>query len=497
MHTPNLQPNTDGRHADIPSSPSAATSKKDPVLIRMKRLAIEHTSEIVWALLFAVLAGYAFALYIEEPPPYKIYVVTDLDTDSETLSKDLRSQEQKKEIAHIGRVPVKVQVVLLAAQDSQTAKREADELAERADTLLVIQHGRSEHVAHSLPTYMGARPQIPVISTVATDDSLLAECGDSCFDRGWFQSPRVDDAPFIPLLQLSPTNAVQGRSAVQFASQRYKRRRFLVVTSSNPEDRLYAKNMTRAYTDAIKEAHAELVGVRRMNALPSEEEFKTLKADCILYAGGVGEAQALFDRLMAMHLDGADPVVMLSDSVVESRGTDSDLAAFGAPAVAIPATGQPANKGIVVNAANHEHLQPGTKPGIPVNFTYQGDAEDYNSHCNTYAEDAFLISERLIDDLNQRGGDLRFQIKSFFHLHNVKDARRSLADVMRQNSLFRSSYASAVAGRSYVFDGYKQSGGIFHVWQLRSSEEPGSKMDDIDNWHPPRTPTEQISTSVH
>ena len=118
--------------------------------IRLRKWSSLHVSEISWALLFAVLAGYAFALYIEDAKPLKIYVVVDPDTDPETISKTFRTQEQKSSIAHIGRVPVAVQVELLADRDRETASRKADDLVKQQDTLLVIMHGRSDHVVHSL-----------------------------------------------------------------------------------------------------------------------------------------------------------------------------------------------------------------------------------------------------------------------------------------------------------------------------------------------------------
>ena len=51
----------------------------------VKRWVSRHTGEILWAFVFAILAGYVIALYSEDPKPYKIYVVADPDTDSETL----------------------------------------------------------------------------------------------------------------------------------------------------------------------------------------------------------------------------------------------------------------------------------------------------------------------------------------------------------------------------------------------------------------------------
>ena len=42
-------------------------------------------------------------------------------------------------------------------------------------------------------------------------------------------------------------------------------------------------------------------------------------------------------------------------------------------------------------------------------------------------------------------------------------------------------------GVTYVFDNGKRVDGMFHVWQLNTNaDKPGSEMEDIDNWHPPK-----------
>jgi len=456
----------------------------------IREWAAKHTGEIAWAFVFAVLAGYAFAIYIEDPKPYTIYVVADPDTNSEIMSKDFLPEEQKESFAKIGDVRVRVKIETLANQEVGTAKQKAIELVAKPDTLLVIQHGRSQHVENSLKTYLGTRPQVPVIATVATDDELLIQCknDNSCYDEGWFQPAQQDTSRFVPVLQLSPTNEVQGSSAVQFAAQKNKRR-FLVVSSNDPVNESYANNMVKAYSVAVYAAHAELVGIRKTDSLPSERSFQILKPDCVLYAGGVGEAQALLNYLASVQRPSKELMVIFSDSVIESRGTDEDLAAFSPMHTGPAFTSAP--DPFVIPAAEIKRLPTGRKPmpstasGLLVHFTYQTDANDYNAHTNGYAEDAFSIAHELIDDLNERGGDFRFGLKSLLHLHNVTDVRRSLVSIMKQNSVSRTWYKSA-SGRPYVFEGPKQYGGLFHVWQLRPSAQPGSKMDDVDNWHLPR-----------
>ena len=469
-----------------------------------------HAPEIFWALVFAVLAGYAFALYIEEPSPYTIYVVVDQDTDGETM-QILQTAAQKADLPQIGRVKTRIQIEKLPDQDGRAAAEEARKLVSRTDTLLVIEHGRSQNVESSIRTYLGARPQVPVITTVATDDDLLRSCRrsaaetsggsegqdrvGSCFNGYWFNSLTKSNEEFAPLLQLSPTNEVQGRSAVQFAIQNGKRR-FLIVLGSDPRDQSYTDNMTKAYSDAIHAAHAELKGVVHLSALPSESDLESWMPDCVLYAGGIGEAQTVFRRLSAMSVPNMPLTAILSDSVIQSRGMDTDLAAFG-PAVpqdeVLASRSRRRQRGPVEAAVGRERLRPGRQKNaqiaalsIPVNFTYQTDAYDYNIHANPYIDDAFSVAAQLIGDLNVMKGDVWFRIKSSLHVHNVEDARRNLVEVMRQNSTSRTWYQSTSQRTPYVFDGHKPYGGMFHVWRLSPSSPSGKEMDDIDNWHPPR-----------
>ena len=385
----------------------------------------------------------------------------------------------------------------------------AQKLVDASDTLLVIEHGRSQKIENSVQTYFAARPQVPLIATVATDDDLLAPCRESqsfvatetnrassCFDGYWVNAVTQSKQPFAPLLQLSPTNQVQGASAVQFAVQRGKRR-FLVVLGNDPNDQSYTDNMNNSYSTAIRSAHAKVVGVFRMNALPKDSDFDNLKPDCVLYAGGFGEAQTLFNRLSAMKSEGPEFTVMLSDSVIQSRGTDGDLAEFNPQVTEHTASSVstgPGRNGPIVQAGIRERV-PVEHPektlrrmqrNLEVNFTYQTDAGDYDSHTNPYVEDSFSVALQLINDLNDRGGDLGLRMKSLLHIQSVKDVRRNLLRIMRQNSSARTWYKSA-SGIPYVFDGPRQYRGIFHVWQLRQHPSLlAGEMDDVDHWHIPK-----------
>ena len=488
------QENRESQNASSTSTLSArASSDWRWTRQHIREWAARHIGEIAWAFVFAVLAGYAIGIYLEDPKPYTIYVIADKDTNSEIMVKNFLPEEQKESFAKLGDVKVRVKIETLNNQDAETAKLKAQELVNRPDTLMVIQHGRSQHVENSLQTYLGTRPQIPVIATVATDDDLLIQCktDDSCYDEGWFQASQSNPR-FVPVLQLSPTNEVQGRSAVQFATQKNKRR-FLIVSSNDPINESYTNNMVKAYSVAVQANHAELIGIRKTDSLPTEQAFERLRPDCVLYAGGVGEAQVLFNYLSSIHLPEKELLVIFSDSVIESRGTDEDLAAFTQPSDK-PAFSSTLDPTLVrVNQLEklpaNGKLPPSSALGLLVHFTYQTDASDYNAHTNGYADDSFSIAQDLLKDLNDRGGDFRYTLKALLHIHNVVDARRSLVSIMKQNSISRTWYKSA-SGRPYVFEGARQYGGMFHVWQLKwPSTQPGSEMDDVDPWHFPKAGT--------
>lgn len=421
-------------------------------LLFFRDWAVYHKGEILWAAIFAFLVGWFLAP--PKPQPYTIYVVADPRTDPETMAV-FRAIEQSSptDELYLGDVPVLVKVETLREPTTDAATREANELLNRDDTLLVIGHLPSQLIQGSLPTYFQAQPPVPFLTTIASDEDLLSNChqvGRKCFQDGWFS----------PLLQLSPTNEDQGEAAIRFATQ-HGRRHFLIVTDDDPSNETYSEDLLKAYHRAIDQFNQEhkdngdlagIVGRYRLNRLPDKEILKKSGIDCVLYAGELEAAHALLHGFPS-----PQPLVILSDSSLASRLSDNALSDF-----------------------------------TPARFTYQTDAADYNSHTNVYGTDAYWIAKQLIGDLNKRGGDFRYWAKSLVHIHSVNDARRSLVRTMEENSISRTWYRGAPnergdLGTAYVFDQHRRVGGIFHVWQLKQlATKPGSQMEDIDNWHPPK-----------
>jgi hypothetical protein len=421
-----------------------------------------HFPEIALAALFAVPFAYLAGAYLEHPDPFTIYVVADSDTNRETLDA-FQVEIDKKVIARIGDVNVQVQLIKLPENTVEAAQRVAADLSSKPDTLMVIGSGRSQLVEKSLPIYFTANPRVPYIATTATDDDLLKDCDDGCFQR----SLRSFFVPvrFAPLLQLSPTNKIQASSAVEFAVENGKRR-FLIVSGNDSQNRSYAENLANDYEAAITAAAKEgaiEVNKYEIDRLPEDDKnLVNMSPDCVLYVGNFGEAQTLLARFQHLGPAGKDTMIILSDSVVQTRTSDVQLSqAFRQAAAAAV---------------------------LPVRFTHQAIASDYNDHVSTYDRDAITIANTLIEDLNERGIDLRMRVKTWFHVHRAIDARRNLIRIMRENAAVRTWYqGDAQHGEhpvTYIFKGHNQFNGIFHVWRLQDNDSVN--MEDVDHWHPGR-----------
>ena len=423
-----------------------------------------HAFEIFLAALFALPFAYLIGWWLERPDPFVVWVVADQGTNEETM--EMFREKAKVTFAKIGDVDVIVQLRNLPENTDDAAQRMAEDLSNRPDTLMVIGSGRSGLVEKALPVYFTANPRIPVLATTASDDQLLINCREDCYE--WNRLPSVwHKEKFVPLLQLSPTNKVQASSAVDYAIDNGKHR-FLIISSNESQNKPYIDNLVSEYEEAIQDAAAKgasEVNKFEVSAIPDDAKLREMepKPDCLLYAGSFGEAQTVFSRFSHLHL-ADNPMMIFSDAVIQTRGTDVQL-----------------SQGF--------KLDP-TAAMVPVRFTHQTVAADYNNHISTYDRDAFAIARTLIDDLNDRGVDLRMRARSLFHLHRVRDARRNLDRILRENSEVRTWYLgeeTRVGERPniYIFKGPNQYNGIFHVWKLQGPEKsPSAQMDDVDHWHP-------------
>jgi hypothetical protein len=419
------------------------------ILGRLQILWSHRRKEVVWAILIGVPVAACFAIYFDrsKPSPYKIYIVVGAKTDEESLAR-LKDSAALKGLEIQG-VPVVAAVEHLKDNSPETAEAEAKYLLDQHDLLLVIGNLNSQPTEHSLRVYFEARPQVPFIATVQTDDDLLRECDRRCFDR----------SKWAPLFQLSPTNSEQAKWAVQFATDNGKRS-FLIVHDNDSTNKTYAESLVMAYHGALERFGGRYSGSEPVSLEKHEVALAnvpgalhTMEPDCVLYAGGFDDGSALVKMVRE---SGRRLMVILSDSAVSSQ------------------------------------LKDNSKIDRTVDFTDQTDATDYNNHVGVYTLDGIAIAAQLIADLNSRRFDWTFRVKSWFDRQTVEDARRNLARVMTENIRFRSSYRGAAetapspdSPTVYAFSGNRRTGGMYHVWEW----DPKSKlMADIDHWHPPRLP---------
>jgi hypothetical protein len=464
------------------------------VFLRLRSWTQHHGGEALWAAVFAVVFGLPLAVYFAEYvidlPPYTIYVVAGSHYLTKSKNPALDTKKQFESLLprlKVANVDVNLVVVELPNDKPETVTSEAKFLAAQPDTLLIIGHLDSQPTEAALPTYFEARPQVPFIASVQTDDNLLKNAcvvprNVACYDG---TNP-------LPYLQLSPTNLEQARWAVRFATEREKHN-FLIVESDGPDEAnsAYSKSLASDYSQAVIEFNDDTASrntaggksTPRAEVLTANlvwdtladdalwDKFRDAEVDCLLYAGGfdgAGPLLKLIAELKKKHLNDVDAptarrplMVILDDSVVEQRlsGTKFELS--------------------------------------PVHITDQADAEDYNSGLSVYGLDAIAIAGQLINDLNRRGFDWRFRIKALFHLQSGKDARRNLVSVMQENFIHRSSYfgsdQTGITPESpnvYAFNGYTRVNGMFHVWQ-----RTGLESEDVDRWHPLKKVMQRRATS--
>lgn len=425
------------------------------ILFRLSQWLSDHRGEILWAGAFGVLfAGVAWFLAPPKPEPYKVYILADHHTDRSTMNMFLAKSQASHEtpFRRVNEVPVEIEVDQLPDDFETTIRKKAEEISGRSDALLVIGHLPSQLAEAALPVFFQAQPKVPFIATVSSDDNLLSRCpsASNCFDED----------QFAPLLQLTPTNEAQGQSAVTYAILQGKRR-FLIVYDNDDNNASYTSNLVGSCRMAIDKFNQSLkgagaagkpaltVGVYKMDQPPNADALREWKSDCILYAGGMGEGLSLLTALSSAKFP---TMVIFSDSSVQDGFSLDELRKF---------------------------------PGIL--FTNQVDATDFNDHNSVYAVDALAIAEQLIDDVQERGQDVRLRLKTLFHIAAAQDVRLDLDRVMKQNSISRSWYQGSAPGTVYAFNKYRRFGGMFHVWQLRNISELSAEMEDVDHWHIPKT----------
>jgi hypothetical protein len=380
------------------------------------------TSDLLLAFTFALLFVWPstdMMPTINAVDSYKVYILTSAWASDEDREKLYNIRNTKDPISTIGDVTIHLRVEV--AEDSFASERMAQDLVHRPDTLLVIGHLPSNSIESVAPIYFGARPQVPFVATIATDDDLLVRCGYFCSEGG-----------YVPLLQMAPANVDQAQWAVHYA-MKHAARRFLVVAGSDPTLSTYTKDLVQGYSEAVNaNARAGIVIVGVTTAERVSEKVIALRPDCVLYAGSAGEAESVYHEVTA-RVPGERVLLILPDSVLGSMPSKPFIKELTS-----------------------------TRSRVDVRFMSLVSARDLNMHVNSGLVDAVTIVQLLVNDLNSSGGDFQSRVDSFLGIMSANDARRNLVHVMEQNELRRASYP-VESGQVYIFQRNHRFGGHYHV----------------------------------
>ena len=389
------------------------------------------------------------------PSSYKIYIVGNFG-DSQDSSNQIRKAFLKKgqPPVKVGGVPVEI-VTRNDQRDPEIARKVSEELARGSDTLMVIGHMYSTQTKAALPNYLlRAQPPIQVILTTETNPDILPSLPDQEYDRP------VD--MFLPVFRLSPTDDTQARAAAEFMiNRRGTDSCWVVEDSSNP---IYARYLALQFIRQMQLKGKKVLLWTPNLAAPDIESFRTLKADCVFFAGEWSNALMLIQqvRRIARALGpGADPTILLSDWAAEK------------PLVEIG--------GDLVNDVFLVHPM--------------------ESNLGDYAltgQDARAVVDALLDEASRRfstiakkNGGLAYRLRSLLRMHRIADARRVLAQVMHC-TVHRGYEFDLEAGRHARFT-YQTTNDLasFHIWTVRRREfiradlpppasvRPGVKSGDL------------------
>jgi ABC-type branched-subunit amino acid transport system substrate-binding protein len=388
---------------------------------------------LLGTLVGAIVVG-RIAATILGPATYKVYVVGNFQSNN--LPQRILDRLLKDPVlGEINGVQIKLERQY-AAGDPAAAQQQAEVVAARPDTLMVVGHFSSTATKAALPAYLrAARPKIPVIMTTETNPNLMP--------------PRAGDS-YDPVFRLSPTDDEQAIVAAGFAMNK-KARAFLVVEDqTNP---VYSQFLTKTFCHEILTTSRGrptpvILRAHDVTTLPIEA-MRAMGVDWVFFAGSAQNAVLLARQVKAMQ--GGRPIQLLfSDASVDQQ----------------LAEGGPAVEGAYV--------------------TYSTGADTYNSDQGSgeYGTNAFMLMQQLVENANdhfaQRAGEMAgvgYQIRRILGLKSVSDARSVLIATMehaidnkwtfRLNDRTESKFSSRdVEAVGDAIGGGMRERASFHVWQI-------------------------------
>ena len=241
---------------------------------------------------------------------------------------------------------------------------------------------------------------------------------------------------YYPVYHLSPTDEIQARKAVEFASSHDKATAFWVIQDvSNP---VYSSYLTLEFIKNvhIKEGKQVLLLSDNLSP-PSVETIRALNINCVYFAGPWYNALVMVRQVNTMFSQAERPIVILTDSAVDS---------------AILKRGKTDMEGVYL--------------------THQMNANTFNEvKYGLYGEDGAEIIKKLINEANENFSTYvdKKPIEIFLGIHSVKQARSAIIAVMKQKVTRGKEFTINNQTYRFNFEG-KRENASFHIWVVKNGK---------------------------
>ena len=368
------------------------------------------------------------------PASYKIYIVGNFG-ESQDSSNQIRKSFMKKGQPGVRIGGVAVEIVARNDQrDPEIARKVSEELALAGDTLMVIGHMYSTQTKAALPNYLlKAQPPIPVMLTTETNPEILPSLPEQEYDR--------PGDMFLPVFRLWPTDDTQARAAAEFMVGRPGVDSCWVVEdSANP---VYARYLAVQFIREMQSRGKKVLLWTPNLSASAIESFRTLKADCVFFAGEWSNALMLVQQIRRISRTlgpGAEPTILLSDWAAEK-----ELVEIGGQAVERVFLVHPLQKDL-------------------------GDYALTGQDARSVVDDLLDESARRFASIATKNGGLSYRLRSLMRMRRIGDARRVLAQVMHC-TVHRGYEFDLEGGRRARFT-YKTTNELasFHIWTVQGEK---------------------------
>jgi branched-chain amino acid transport system substrate-binding protein len=378
---------------------------------------------LIAALIGAMIIG-RLVTGVIGPDQYKVYLVGPFDRQSDAAG------EMWKKLASspVGKLDG-VQVSFDKENDhgdETTAIRIAENLARRANTLMVIGHLVSTQTRAALPAYLqSVTPAIPVILTTETNPRLVPPSG------------RSDG--FVPIFRLSPTDEDQAEVAAAFVIKKGGKAVWVAESGENP---VYSEFLATRFIDQIqKKSDGKCRTVLWSRKFDNQlaDAIDKFGIDWVFFLGDWRTGLVLARQISSMKKSEAVSV-LLSDSAM-----DKDLA----------------------KSADHDARN--------IYLMFPLAAKTFEGGYGVYASDAASVISSLIAEANRdfqryakEGNERRWRLHRLLGLKRVADARNAIGNVMKAAELRSDTLPLDLTDlpRAQFCAGGLVKGRSFDVWQV-------------------------------